>query len=862
MGTWFPIYATTNVGQDVAAAVGLFLLICYFFVGVAVASDIFMNAIEKICGSTKSIKTTREEEGVVITDTKDIPVWNETVANLTLMALGSSAPEILLSVIEISEGLGQQSPGELGPGTIVGSAAFNLMIISAVCILSLKEGATSRIKVYQVFTFTCVTSVFAYIWMVVVLQWISPDEVELWEAIITLLFFPLLVGISYWADQEFCLTGRPKTKRWSTSSEPAAVGGPEEDGRTFFFGDESDELYDAEGNVDKKALQKLYHKLTEVADLTPEEIASILATKLIQGKQHTRMWYRMQASRGLMGGAKLLPVLTEKLKEVVEVINDSGSHHVRGSVLNSHVSSMHAVNKALVEFQAATFAVTESIGSFEVVIVRTMKEDVGFEVKLESFDGSAKKGSEYEQVSEILKFDPYVLEVRHTVKIINNNQWNPDSNFFLKVSIPLESQEKALTGQTKVMEVIIEDDDKPGKLSFPKVGYVFNDSGPTVNLEVERTGGSDGVVSAVWKVLPGPNCKLIDPELIGKIEFKHGEMKKNISIPLKPHNGAVEGKNESFDVTLSEPAGGAKLGKVIRTTCAISTDTGFKLEITNVMNMALEMNEEANEDITYKEQILEALMPNGGQLDTATKKDWALHIFTFPFKFTFSLIPPPHMCGGWLCFFLALFAVGLLTKLVGDAASAFGRVCRLDPTITAITFVALGTSLPDTFASRIAAMNDKTADNAIGNVTGSNSVNVFLGLGVPWTIAALYYRFTHEGKEPFCVPAGSLTFNVIVFTVCALLAIFVLTLRRYSEKCGRAELGGPSTTKWITASFMIFLWFFYIFLSAVQVFLEKNGYDISIVFKTGDINVPTQCQTLVMDYAMGLPPSYPPSGPT
>ena len=30
-----------------------------------------------------------------------VKVWNETVANLTLMALGSSAPEIMLSVIEI-----------------------------------------------------------------------------------------------------------------------------------------------------------------------------------------------------------------------------------------------------------------------------------------------------------------------------------------------------------------------------------------------------------------------------------------------------------------------------------------------------------------------------------------------------------------------------------------------------------------------------------------------------------------------------------------------------------------------------------------------------------------------------------------
>ena len=44
----------------------------------------------------------------------EIPVWNGTVANLTLMALGSSAPEILLSIIEI---VGNNfESGELGPG--------------------------------------------------------------------------------------------------------------------------------------------------------------------------------------------------------------------------------------------------------------------------------------------------------------------------------------------------------------------------------------------------------------------------------------------------------------------------------------------------------------------------------------------------------------------------------------------------------------------------------------------------------------------------------------------------------------------------------------------------------------------------
>lgn len=38
-----------------------------------------------------------------------------------------------------------------------------------------------------------------------------------------------------------------------------------------------------------------------------------------------------------------------------------------------------------------------------------------------------------------------------------------------------------------------------------------------------------------------------------------------------------------------------------------------------------------------------------------------------------------------------------------------------------------------------AARQSEYADSAIGNVTGSNSVNVFLGLGLPWAIASTYW---------------------------------------------------------------------------------------------------------------------------
>lgn len=124
--------------------------------------------------------------------------WNPTIANLTLMALGSSAPEIILSLADTMGTLGD-IPSELGPQTIVGSAAFNLLVISAVSIMAVKE--IKSIKMLGVFITTAAFSTWAYIWFFLVLVVISPGVVEIWEATITLLFMFVLCGIAYTCDK-------------------------------------------------------------------------------------------------------------------------------------------------------------------------------------------------------------------------------------------------------------------------------------------------------------------------------------------------------------------------------------------------------------------------------------------------------------------------------------------------------------------------------------------------------------------------------------------------------------------------------------------------------------------------------------
>jgi solute carrier family 8 (sodium/calcium exchanger) len=120
--------------------------------------------------------------------------------------------------------------------------------------------------------------------------------------------------------------------------------------------------------------------------------------------------------------------------------------------------------------------------------------------------------------------------------------------------------------------------------------------------------------------------------------------------------------------------------------------------------------------------------------------------------------------------------------------------------------------VPDTFASKVAAIGDETADNSVGNVTGSNAVNVFLGIGIAWSIAAIYWE--SQGLN-FEVQPGSLGFSVTLFCCFAVCAIMILLARR---KLSNGELGGPRSIKVVTSSIFVFFWVTYVLISAMEAY--------------------------------------------
>ncbi|KJH46122.1 Sodium/calcium exchanger protein [Dictyocaulus viviparus] len=151
-------------GDKILRGLIYFVVIAYCFLGVSIVADRFMSSIEVITSMERKIVVKRPGLDPIEVQVR---IWNDTVSNLTLMALGSSAPEILLSIIEVIAK--KFEAGDLGPNTIVGSAAFNLFMIIAICVIVIPPGEVRRQKHLDVFFVTASWLVFIYLRQTIIL---------------------------------------------------------------------------------------------------------------------------------------------------------------------------------------------------------------------------------------------------------------------------------------------------------------------------------------------------------------------------------------------------------------------------------------------------------------------------------------------------------------------------------------------------------------------------------------------------------------------------------------------------------------------------------------------------------------------
>ncbi|XP_026215098.1 sodium/calcium exchanger 1-like isoform X14 [Anabas testudineus] len=832
------------------------------FLGVSIIADRFMASIEVITSQERQI-TIKKPNGEKLTTT--VRIWNETVSNLTLMALGSSAPEILLSVVEVC---GHNfDAGELGPNTIVGSAAFNMFVIIGLCVSVIPEGETRKVKHLRVFFVTAAWSVFAYTWLYLILAVFSPGVVEIWEGLLTLLFFPICVGFAYVADRRLLFykymykryrAGKQKRVIIETEGEPELPSKVDIEMDGKMLNSHGEEFLDGEAVFDMKEIdeeesrKEVARILKELKQKYPEkemeQLMELANYQVLNQQQKSRAFYRCQATRIMTGAGNILK------KHAADQAKRATQHDICSEVSVNDFSSK-------VFFDPGTYQCLENCGSVALNVVRRggdLMNTVSVDYRTE--DGTANAGSDYQFTEGTIVFKPGETEKEIRIDIIDDDIFEEDEHFLVhlsnvKVSEDADSEKHeenhvdtlAGLGLPCTATVTIFDDDHAGIFMFEEPVVTVSESVGVMEVKVIRTSGARGVVMVPYKTIEGTAKGGGEDfeDTHGVLEFENDEILKTIAVRIIDHE--EYDKQASFYIELQEPywnrrrwtgiltkreeeerriaeMGRPMLGEHVKLEVIIEESYEFKSTVDKLIkktNLALLIGTNS-----WREQFVEAITVNSGDDDDECGEeklpscfDYVMHFLTIFWKLLFAFVPPTDYWNGWACFVVSILVIGLLTAVIGDLASHFGCTVGLKDSVTAVVFVALGTSVPDTFASKVAAIQDQYADASIGNVTGSNAVNVFLGIGVAWSIAAVYHY--SKGQE-FKVDPGTLAFSVTLFTIFAFICIAVLIYRRRPEIGG--ELGGPRVPKILTTSLFFSLWLMYIIFSSLEAYCHVKGF--------------------------------------
>jgi len=664
---------------------------------------------------------------------------------------------------------------------------------------------------------------------------------------LTLFFCPLLVYLAYLADRGAFERFVPQTR-----ARPPAL--PDE--------------------VSKEDIAQIEQQIREEhgMHLADEQVLQIMMEKYFT--RRSRAYYRHVAMQNVTGGKKVehIGVSQPPPELVVQKIVDA--HDVLAVEDKEH-------NCVTIGFRHARYAFLENCGFAKLWLVRTGPADVKVTVNYKTRDGTAHAGknsdgtgSDYVAAEGVLTFEMGQTELCLQVAITDDNAYEENEEFYVDLSDPqIVEVSPAATSCTPTVRigqagkelpgtvtVVIIDDDEPGIIRFQEEDVEVEEGKEEEEavITVERLNGASGVVSCKYRTEDMTAVAGADYiQKAGVLTFAQNEQTAEIKITIKTVGRLM--KTSGFNVILEEPVhcafdkttnGGEESCICHVTIKGKRTDT--RMSLLRRMESRIVSQQAMVRHKNWQKQFYDALFEitgddddddddekEGGDLrEPPSVFDWVMHIVSLPWKLLFAFVPPVDYCAGWACFGGSLVMIAVVTAIVGDMANLVGCCLAIEPEITAITFVALGTSLPDTFASMTAAANDPSADASIGNITGSNSVNVFLGLGLSWTFAALYWEFQEPSKDwlskqvpggpyydvlddvedamrgstkaVFVVPQGSLGFNLGVFSFNAFCAIQHLWARR--RKWG-GELGGPKwglMGQYFSAGWLVFQWFVYV----------------------------------------------------
>jgi solute carrier family 8 (sodium/calcium exchanger) len=143
-------------------------------------------------------------------------------------------------------------------------------------------------------------------------------------------------------------------------------------------------------------------------------------------------------------------------------------------------------------FECLHYSVSEGSGSIKIKVLN--KKGTAGAVRVVTIDAEAIAGDDYDKVDKCIEFSPGEKFQYVEVLIHDDENWEPDEDFFVQLYNPQSGLE--LTGKDTRTRVTIIDDDKPGQICYEETKNIkVLASDKFCDVVILRKNGADGIVT-------------------------------------------------------------------------------------------------------------------------------------------------------------------------------------------------------------------------------------------------------------------------------------------------------------------------------------------------------------------------------
>lgn len=216
------------------------------------------------------------------------------------------------------------------------------------------------------------------------------------------------------------------------------------------------------------------------------------------------------------------------------------------------------------------YQANENVGTARLALTRSGDLSQTSTVQYRLIDGTAQAGSDYVARNGTVTFNAGQSNATIPVSIINDSQDEPTEN--LNITILGPTNATLGTRRTALLDIIDNDAaSNAGRFQVAQANFSVQEDGSNARFIVNRIGGSEGQVTVRYRTINV--TAQAGSDFSGRnrnLTFQDGQTSRVVNIPII--NDGTGEPNETFQVTLSNPTGGATLDNRRTSTITIVDD--------------------------------------------------------------------------------------------------------------------------------------------------------------------------------------------------------------------------------------------------------------------------------------------------